>query len=323
MSPHADLIAPSAVPSRRAEPREGLELRTTLVATGSTGFVGRWAVERLGAIGVEGLGAAAITDVAALRKAFEAARPTAVLHLAAQSSVSASYDDPAGTVATNVQGTVSVLIALRDAGFKGRLLCVGTAEAYGSVAPDALPIREDLPPNPGNPYAVSKLAAERLALMLAPRFGFEVLVTRSFNHIGPGQDARFVVPAAARQIAGAVRGATVSVRMGDVDTTRDFLDVRDVVDAYGALLERGRAGEVYNVCSGAERSIRSVVETLAAQAGVVARIEVDTAKARPGEHRRACGDPGKLIAHTGWAPRFAIEDTLRAVLDEWRQRSHG
>jgi len=252
----------------------------------------------------------------------EAVRPDAVIHLAALSFVPDAFKDPAATFDVNVIGTLRLLQALKAHGFAGRVLFVGTGDVYGLVPENALPITEHRLPAPRNPYAVSKLAAEALCFQWTATEGMEIVMARPFNHIGPGQNDRFVISDFAHQLTeiGAGRRDPVVV-VGDIDVTRDFTDVRDVVRAYFALLEHGKSGEVYNVASGVERTVRSLLERLMALSGVAARIEPQATRLRRAEQRRVAGDPAKVHAATGWTATTPLDESLQAMLDYWKNKS--
>lgn len=294
----------------------------TLV-TGLSGFVGSHCAQQLQAVGLELQGRPVdLREPADVAAAVRAAAPEAVLHLAARSSVAQSFEDPRATCETNFLGTLTLLQALAAAGFTGRLLYVSSGEVYGSVDEAALPVGEAQPLRPRNPYAVSKVAAEALCYQWSQTGPFEVVVARPFNHVGPGQDARFAVADFARQVQRIRAGlAKPELTVGDVDVTRDFTDVRDVVRAYRLLLERGRNGVAYNVCCGVERSLREVVQALAAAAGVTLRIAVDPQRLRPAEQRRMCGDFGRLRDATGWQPAIPFERTVADILDHIESES--
>jgi len=257
-----------------------------------------------------------ILDVDAVRRLVDDAAPDAVVHLAARSSVAESLRDPEGTLRVNLFGTLNLLRALDDARFSGPLLFVSSGDVYGNVPEHRLPVDENQPPSPRNPYAVSKVAAEALCRQWALTSNKRVVVARPFNHIGPGQGEQFAIPAFVRQIAEIRAGLCPPVvAVGDIDVTRDFTDVRDIVRGYFALLERGVSGEVYNVCSGQERTVRSLLERLIELAGVAVEITQDAARLRPAEHRRAAGDPGKINQATGWRARTPLDESLCAMLE--------
>ncbi|HEY0614050.1 MAG TPA: GDP-mannose 4,6-dehydratase [Candidatus Elarobacter sp.] len=305
-----------------------------VLLTGAHGFVGRHLTAALRARGHDvvpadraerdGGVAVDVTDPLALRAAFELARPDAVAHLAAQAFVPASLRDPEETFAINAQGTLHVLDAARAAagdGLRPRVLVVSSADVYGAQPRAAYPLRETAPPLPRNPYAASKAAAEALAHAYARSFGVDVVVTRAFNHIGPGQDERFAVSAFAAQIARAAAGREPVVRVGNLDATRDFLDVRDVCDAYAELLDgAGEAGEIYNICSGTATTMREILRRLIEIARVPVEVRDDPERMRPADVPVSVGDASKLRAATGWTPRIPLSAALRAVYDDARAR---
>ncbi len=310
-----------------------------VLVTGAHGFVGLHLSAALRARGHEviatehGTRAAAhdeaalsvdVTSALEVRGALDLARPDAVAHLAAQAFVPASLDDPAGTFAINAGGTLNVLDAARELAAEGtrvRVLVVSSADVYGAQPAAAQPLAETTAPRPHNPYAASKVAAEALALAYARSFGVDAVVARSFNHIGPGQDARFAVPAFALQIARVAAGGPPLVQVGNLEAQRDFLDVRDVCDAYVTLLEGGgEAGEAYNVCSGAATAMREILRRLIEIAHVPVEVRDDPARMRPSDVPMSCGDPAKLHAATGWRPRIPLSAALRAVYDDARTR---
>lgn len=258
-----------------------------------------------------------VTDGAALRAALADADVDAVCHLAAQASVSASWSDPGRTWSVNTLGAVNLLDAAAACRRPPRVLLVSSAEVYGRVAPADLPLVEDRPPAPVNPYAASKAAAE-LAGLQAWRAGqLEVVTARPFNHTGPGQRPDFVVPALARQVAEAAREGRSELLVGNLGARRDLTDVRDVVRAYRMLLEQGSAGGVYNVCRGQSVAIADVASRLLALAGLEVPMRVDPARLRPVDVADLRGDPGRLRAATGWEPELDLDRTLADMLDYW------
>jgi GDP-4-dehydro-6-deoxy-D-mannose reductase len=259
-----------------------------------------------------------IRDAALVRSAIHSIRPEAVIHLAAQSFVPRSFADPLETFHINFLGTYNLLTALKTCGFRGRFLYVGTGDIYGAVESSLLPITENYLPKPRNPYAVSKLAAEALCFQWSQTENLDIVMVRPFNHIGPGQDPDFVVSGLAKQVAEVRRGLRPPIiELGELDVTRDFTDVRDVVAAYKLLLDRGRRGEIYNICSGAETSIRSVLQMLVTLAGVQVEAKSDPKRVRPTEQRRICGSFQKLNTEVGWKPIHTIEESLKDMLEYW------
>lgn len=290
-----------------------------LLLTGASGFVGGFVQQATRCVPLTLAGKEVdLRDGHAVTDAVSRIRPDAVLHLAAQTFVPRSFENPVETFEINFLGTYNLLAALKKTGFTGRFLLVSTGDVYGSVAPEHLPITEQLLPRPRNPYAVSKVAAEALCFQWNETAGFETMVARPFNHIGPGQREDFVISAFAKQIAEIKHGSKLAViEVGDLDVTRDFLDVRDVVQAYLLLLREGRAGEIYNICSGIECSIRSLLDKMLKLAKVQAEVHSNPAKFRPSEQRRVVGDASKLRRHTGWQPTYTIEQTLADTIHSW------
>lgn len=261
-----------------------------------------------------------VLDADHLRRTIAEHRPDWIIHLAAQSHVPSSWADPAATLSVNAGGTANLLMAMGDAGFQGRLLYVSSADIYGAVAEAGLPVTEETPAAPRNPYATSKVAGEELCRQWARTRPLDVVIARPFNHTGAGQRPDFALPAFAREIAAIKLGRQAPrVQTGDLDVTRDFLDVRDVVAAYLALLARGASGQTYNVCSGREVHLGEALGMLTRLAGVQAEIVTDPARLRPSEQRRMCGSHARITAATGWQPSIALGDTLTQLLDHWMQ----
>jgi len=259
-----------------------------------------------------------VTDAPAIRSALIAARPDAVYHLAAQSSVSSSWDDPASTFAVNALGTVHVLSAARDCQPRPRVLVVSSVEVYGEVTPGELPVTEDAPFRPATPYAASKAAAELAGLQAYLGWDLEVIRARPFNHTGPGQTTRFFVADLARQIVEAADAGVCELRTGNLNLGRDFSDVRDVVRAYRLLVTHGQPGEVYNVCSGRSVTLEAVVRRLLDLAGVDLQLTVEPSRLRPVDVPDLRGDPTRLQRATGWQPEIDLDQTLADVLAYWR-----
>jgi GDP-4-dehydro-6-deoxy-D-mannose reductase len=299
-----------------------------ILVTGADGFVGGHLVRRLVALGHDVTAAVrrgTAPDLGAIeQRPFDladdwsvrqvtAGRFDAVAHLAAIASGADARRDPGTAWVVNAAGTARLCEAV--AGTEGPtplVLLVSTAEVYGAGAPPRLR-RETDAVAPCSPYAASKLGAEIAAQEVARRTGLRVIVARPFPHTGAGQDARFVIPAFARRIHEATRSGRREVQVGNLDPVRDFLHVDDVVDAYVALIERGRPGAWYNVASGAGITIREVFERLRAVIGAEVAAVVDPALTRPSDIPHLVGDSGALREHTGWAPRRTLDDALNEV----------
>lgn len=306
--------------------------RKRLFITGAQGFVGQYLqtaiLDTVWQSSFEVVGANAqydITDRVALIGALNKTQPGAVIHLAAQSHVPTSFEDPEATYRVNFFGTYHLLQALAATSFKGRLLYVGSADTYGLVAEKDLPIREVQPLHPRNPYAVSKVAAEALCYQWSQTGPFEIVMARPFNHIGPGQAENFAVSGFAKQVAEIALGLHSSeIQVGDLDVTRDFTDVRDIVDAYLELLLKGESGEVYNIGSGEERKMSDILAALVDIAGISANITIDAGRFRLADQRRVVCDASKLKQQTGWQLRRQLNETLNETLQYWTEKlQHG
>jgi len=310
-----------------------------ILITGISGFAGRHLVAALQAGGHEVFGVSRrelppsvlplpeshlsvcdIQESAAVATVVRQRQPDGIFHLAAITNVPASFDDPERTYRTNFFGSLNVFAAVHTAAPRCRIVWVGSSDTYGPVAADELPIDENQVFRPLNPYAVSKAAADLAAFQWARAHGLDVVRLRPFNHTGPGQASEFVCAAFARQIVAVERGVQTHISAGNLDVTRDFSDVRDIVRAYVLALEHGVAGEAYNVCSGQGRSIRSVLDTLMQLAGSRAPITSAPQRQRRLDIPAVVGDAAKLRAATGWQPTYAWEQTLRDLLADWRRR---
>ncbi len=290
------------------------------LVTGGKGFVGHWLASHLEAHGDEVVIIDIETDVAdgaAVRRVMADVDPQAIYHLAAMTHVGESWEDPSQVLKVNVLGTAEILAAARSHAGEARVLVVSSAEVYGTVTVEQLPLREDSPAAPASPYAASKLAAEVVALQAWRGYRQPVIVVRPFNHIGPGQSPSFFVPALAQRIVEAQRAGARSLRVGTLTTRRDFTDVRDVVAAYRLLVTGGTPGTVYNVCSGRDVAMGEVAEQLLALAGADLELETDPALVRPVDVPVLRGDAGRLHGETGWEPRIPLATTLADVLTSW------
>lgn len=249
------------------------------------------------------------------------AQPDRVYHLAGQSYVPASWDDPWQTFEINVRSQINLLEAIRVAELTPRVLIVASDQEYGVITPDDLPIDEETPLRPASPYAVSKVAQDMLGLQYHLNYDLWVVRVRPFNHIGPRQRSEFVAPAFARQLAEIEAGLRLPVvRVGNLDARRDFTDVRDMVRAYHLALERGEAGQVYNVGAGQSHSIRELLDILLNLSSAQVAVEQDSARMRPSDVPEVICDAARFCAQTGWAPQVPFHESLRSVLNYWRQR---
>jgi GDP-4-dehydro-6-deoxy-D-mannose reductase len=288
-----------------------------VLVTGSRGFVGPWLCRHLVDEGDEVLELPEdvnITDAGGLRAAVTELDPGAIYHLAAQSNVAASWSDPSGTFSVNALGTLNLCQAALALGRPPRLLVVSSAEVYGRVPPERMPVVEDEPFAPATPYAASKVAAEMVALQAWLGRRLPVVRARAFNHTGPGQQRGFVVPDLAEQVARAAKGELTMISTGNLEARRDITDVRDVVRAYRLLMLSGEPGSAYNVCRGETVLVSDVLRQLMALAGADVPVRLDPARARPADVPEHLGDPSRLEALTGWAPEVPLAQTLQDVL---------
>ncbi|MFQ5859124.1 MAG: GDP-mannose 4,6-dehydratase, partial [Anaerolineae bacterium] len=247
-------------------------------------------------------------------------RPDRVYHLAGQSYVPASWDDPWRTFEINVRSQVNLLEAILAANLTPRVLIVASNEEYGFITPDDLPIDEDTPLRPASPYAVSKVAQDMLGLQYHLNDHLFVVRVRPFNHIGLRQRPEFVAAAFARQLAEIEAGVRPPVvRVGNLETERDFTDVRDMVRAYFLALERGEAGEVYNIGAGEAHSIRQLLDILLDLSTAQVTVEQDPSRIRPSDVPVVVCDVTKFRMQTGWAPQIAFRESLHSVLNYWRR----
>lgn len=298
------------------------------LVTGAGGFVGPHLVDHLRSSGDEVIpvdvgNGPDLRDRDGWADAVAGVAPEVIYHLGGWSDVAGSWTDPYTAFEVNVLGTISVLEAARRAG-SSRVVVISSADVYGAVPAEDLPITENHPTVPSSPYGASKQASEAAALQYVRGHGLDVIVVRPFNHMGPGQSPRFAAPAFATQIVEAEAAAPgaepTPLRHGDLRPERDLTDVRDVVRAYRLLARSGVAGEVYNVCSGRSTSMAEVLDTLCNLTSVPIATEVDPARLRPVEVTIQLGSPAKLTEATGWEPTIGLDQTLHDVLDDARQR---
>lgn len=298
---------------------------------GGAGFVGSYLTEALLAVG-ENVSATKLPnesiaypvqvynlnleDRGAVRKILEEVRPDVIYHLAAQSSVKLSWQDPSLTTRINALGSVHLFEGIRAVCPKARTLVIGSSEEYGSAAGEKVSETDALCPK--NVYALTKYFQEELARLYCEAYGMDLVLTRSFNHFGPRQSVNFVVADFCAQVARIEAGGQEPViKVGNLDVYRDFTDVRDVVSAYLLLAERGARGEVYNVGSGNCISIRDILTLLLSFAKKEIRIETDPQKFRPTEIPRIGADIGKL-SRLGWRPQYSLKETVFDTLQSFR-----
>lgn len=293
--------------------------------TGASGFVGRHLVAHLRDCGDEVVptdrsdGGPDLLDADGFATLFAEVRPDVVYHLAGQADVAASWLSPIETMRVNVEGTHNILEVARTFGV-AKVLTVSSADIYGVVAPEELPIVESAPLRPVSPYAASKAAADLVALQAHLGHGQDVVRARAFNHLGPGQSKSFVGAGFAARIAACERSGDDELQTGDLTPRRDFTDVRDVVRAYRLLATEGRPGVAYNICSGTSNSIGELVGLLLGLTDARMRLVEDPDLLRPVDLPELRGDASLLRRHTGWVPSISLDETLSDVLEDWRLR---
>lgn len=307
--------------------------------TGATGFAGSHLAELCVASGWEVHGTSlkspdgpAVAHVAmhqvdlgvpgAFARIVSSLLPDRIFHLAGQASVASAWADPAATLLGNILTTQRVLEATHAHAPEARVLIVSSGEVYGRPPLDVQPLGEDQPLRPGDPYAVSKVSVEYLALQHVLAFGMQVVRVRPFNHIGPRQRRGFVVADFAAQLAAIERGEQPPVlRVGNLHAARDFTDVRDTVRGYLLAMEEGQPGEVYNVCSGRAVQIAELLRRLLAACAVPVEVVADPAKQRPSDTPVLTGSADALRHQSGWEPEIPLDRTLADTLAYWRSGS--
>lgn len=246
-------------------------------------------------------------------------KPNFILHLASYSSVAFSWKSPITSFNNNTNIFLNILEAIRKLNFDTRILSVGSSEEYGNIREEYLPLREDTPLNPTSPYAVARLSQELLSKVYVRGYGLDIVLTRSFNHIGPMQKDVFVIASFAKQLAMVKKSKRSDGNLitGDVSVIRDFCDVRDVALAYYLLLHKGKKGETYNVCSGIGISLREVISIMADILNIKINVTVDETLIRPDENRKIIGCNEKIMLSLGWNPQHTLKQSLCDTLNYW------
>jgi len=246
-------------------------------------------------------------------------QPNFILHLASYSSVAFSWKAPIISFNNNTNIFLNILEAIRKLKLDTRILSIGSSEEYGNIREGNLPLREDTPLNPTSPYAVARVSQELLSKVYVKGYGLDIVLTRSFNHIGPVQKDIFVIASFAKQLMMIKKSNSSDGNLitGDVSIIRDFSDVRDVVIAYHLLLHSGKKGEIYNVCSGKGVSLREVISTMADILNIKIKIAIDETLIRPDENKKIIGCNEKLKRSLGWNPQYTLKQSLCDTLNYW------
>ena len=293
------------------------------LVSGAGGFVGKHLIEHLEKSGDDVYGTDIISggpdlnDPAGLADLFHDVLPEVIFHLAGQADVGYSWDAANETFRSNAEGTLNVLTAARSAGV-ARVVTVTSADIYGIVNSEDLPLNEDAPFRPVSPYSASKASADLLALQAYLGYSQEVIRVRAFNHLGPGQSDKFVCSALAARIAHNELHGVSKLPIGNLTAKRDFTDVRDVVRAYRLLALTGKSGEAYNVCSGVSISIEKIAAKLLALSTMPMELVVDPDLLRPIDLPDLLGNPEKIARDTGWKPELTLDQTLSDLIEYWR-----
>ena len=246
-------------------------------------------------------------------------KPDYIFHLAAQSSVSVSWQNPALTVDINIKGTINVLDAIRETSLSPRILLIGSGEEYGHVQPHEIPIKEDNNTRPGNIYAATKVCQNMIGNIYSSAYNMDIMMVRAFNHIGPKQAPLFVISDFCKQVAEIEKGLKEAViSVGNLSAKRDFTDVRDVVNAYGLLMEKGVKGEMYNVGSGKAIEIRKILDLILSFSTKKIEVEINPNKLRPVDVPIIEADIQKLVNITGWQRSIPLDKTIEETLNYWR-----
>ncbi len=262
-----------------------------------------------------------IRDAYSVNKVIREVRPERIFHLAAQSFVPTSWRAPAETLTTNVIGELNIFEAVRQNGIDPLIHIAGSSEEYGLVKKDEIPIKETNPLRPLSPYAVSKVGQDLLGYQYFKSYGLKIIRTRGFNHTGPRRGEVFVCSDFAKQVARIEKGKQKPIiKVGNLKAKRDFTDVRDMVRAYWLVLEKGKIGEVYNICSNKAYSIKEVLDILLSLSRKRIKIEEDPQRMRPSDVPILLGDNTKFKKETGWQPEINFEKSIKDLLDYWRQR---
>ncbi|MEK4292878.1 GDP-mannose 4,6-dehydratase [Paenibacillus sp. FSL R5-0914] len=302
--------------------------------TGASGFVGQYLISNLLNNGYEvwggtrssspsfikGLNVVPIdfSNYESVKSALLNISPDVIFHLSGQSSVKYSWDHVSETFSSNVMETIILLDAVKNSSLIGKvkLISIGSSEEYG-VGAD-LPIKETSDTNPMNPYGVSKLAIAKLAMNYSASYGMNIIHARPFNHIGPGQKLGFVTSDFAKQIVDIENGkGEPKIHVGDLSSKRDFTDVRDIVEGYRLLFEKGESTEIYNICSGICTSIEQILTTLVSFSNKNIEVIVDPGKFRPSNVHEYYGSSKKLENLTGWKPKISLDESLLDIYNYW------
>lgn len=253
-----------------------------------------------------------------VNETIEKINPEQIYHLAGQSAVGLSWNNPTLTMSVNINGTINLLDAVRSNNLNTKILIIGSSDEYGIIKPEECPINEEHKLNPNSPYAISKMAQEEISKLYIKSYQMKIIMVRAFNHIGPMQSKNFVVSDFASRIAEIEKGADPIIRVGNLEAYRDFTDVRDIVSGYELLMNNGKVGEIYNIGSGKPYKIQQILDVLLSLSKKDIKVELDKNKLRPSDVPIIQCDNSKIKSHINWSPKYNLRDTLKDTLDYWR-----
>ena len=310
--------------------------------TGFSGFVGRHFLEYLSASGApvgllgidlscpdfeldgKGLGQVEfqkmdLLDREGFQKVLRYFQPNYILHLASYSSVAFSWENPVKSFQNNTNIFLNVLEAVRSIDPRIRILSIGSSEEYGDLPQGQSAFHEQHPLRPVSPYAVARVSQEMLTKVYVNGYGLDIVMTRSFNHIGPGQKETFAIASFAKRLVELRKEGAVSPKLitGDISLIRDFVDVRDVVRAYDGLLKRGKKGEIYNICGGIGHSLTDLIQQMGSILGIDIHTETDAQRIRPSDNKVIIGSYEKIKRDTGWTPEISLKQSLEDIIAFW------
>lgn len=298
--------------------------------TGSEGFVGRYLRAELENCGYEVTGldlmpgdktvAVNLLEAEKVSDLVRSLKPDVIFHLAGQADVGRSWKIPIKTFELNVLGSINLMEALRNYSDSSALVLVGSSDEYGNLGDAGASVSERTPVNPSTPYAISKLAQERMGQVYSKAYGMHICMTRSFNHGGAGQRTGFMIPDFCQGIVKVERGEADAVLVGNLTSRRDFTHVKDIVRAYRLIAEKGRAGEIYNVGSGITYSAQDILSRLVDMSASAIPIRQDPTRMRPSDTPVICCDRSKLTADTGWTPELTMDNILSDAMEYWRNQ---
>lgn len=259
-----------------------------------------------------------LKDKSLVYKLLEEFKPDYIVHLAAMSSVAQSWREPAACFINNTSVFLNIADSVNELNLKCRILSVGSSEEYG-IYDEA--IKEDFVLHPKSPYSVARLSQEYLSKLYVDNYGLDIVMTRSFNHIGPRQNPKFVIPSFVEQLVNISRGKQDNIKTGNLDVVRDFLDVRDVVSAYYKILKESKNRSVYNVCSGKGVKLSQIIDIISDELKITPEIIIDKDKIRPNEIMYVVGDNTKIKTDLGWKPKYELHDTIKDMIEFLQKNS--